>query len=224
MFWIYPQILEDVIAREDVSNEFSEVIGSKIQEVCYATAFSARLIFNNDKPVMFCNDYLMSINKDRTSRYKIIENKERVNLEKGLKVKNVYLRTGTSYAERVREYRINECFFQLESGEFVHVYPQDSKIGFEEYDEEMCQKLSKRIAVDDLYISEIEISDGDCKWIELKNNEKYIYVVSEQYFGRAYEMKILFSGKKINELDHIWKIEKELEPMGYEYVKLNPMK
>ena len=71
--YIYPQVLEEAKERVDISDEFTQIIGSKIKGLQYTCAHSARLNFDNGKTVMLCNNYLMDDKKKSVSRYKIID-------------------------------------------------------------------------------------------------------------------------------------------------------
>ena len=221
--YIYPQVPEEAKERIDISDEFTEIIGAKIIGLQYTSANSARLNFDNEKTVMLCNDYLMDGKRESISRYKFIDSNSELKLSVGDKIKNLYLRDSTSYASHVREYTAKECFVQLGKGNIFHLYPKVThrKAGLrdEEYDFNMCDRLCKRIKLDNLVVSHIEMNQKACYWMELKNEETYVYIVPEGIWEGETRMCILVSGKQIE--DPTCCEEKKLKPMivEYKYIK-----
>ena len=198
--YIYPQVLEETKKRVDVSDEFAQILGSKIKGLQYTCAHSARLNFDNGKTVMLCNNYLMDGKNKSVSRYKIIDSNSEHKISVGDKIKNLYFRDDMSYSNYNKKYIAEECFVQLDKGNIFHLYPKvthkKASLRNEEYDFNMCDRLCKRIKLDNLVVNHIEMKQKACYWMELRNEETYVYIIPSGMWEGETEMHILVYEEK----------------------------
>ena len=66
----------------------------------------------------------------------------------------------------------------------------------EEYDFNMCDRLCKRIKLDNLVVNHIEMKQKACYWMELRNEETYVYIIPSGMWEGETEMHILVYEEK----------------------------
>lgn len=214
-FYVNPYIKENVISIDDVSQEFAEVIGSKVRGLRYMNNSLAKLSFDNEKAILVGNS------GNNVTQFQIVSAKLDNPLRTGMEIQNIKLWGSLYYAESVRCFKEHTIVFETMCGTYG-LYDHETDYGegvvrLEKFKKEMTQGVRRKLKLQNLVIQHIEYNGSAIKWMVLACDEGFLYIVATGFAELA-----MFLCPTLLEFEEVPRAMYGVQTQGYK--KMNVVK
>ena len=183
-FIVSPYARDEALEIEDVSDEYHDLIGAKVHGLRYFNSTLARIKFDNGFALLV-GDTCSEANKEGGAWFSLTTDKYNQLPAEGTAIESIKLWAEIKHSEDSTYYREHTVVLCTREYAFA-LYAngngyEDASIRVEKMKRELVEDIERRIDVDHIVLKHVERSSEAVKWISLRCDEGFIYIVSEGY-------------------------------------------